>query len=136
MMLRYDNGNVNGSVSVDPLMWGVAAESMKGSHVEEVKEMVREYRKGVVRVGGITLTVGQVAAVAERRVKVELNEEVKVRVKESSEWVMESVKKGTDSYGVTTGFGATSHRRTTQGVALQAELIRYTISPITSTDSY
>ncbi|KAF1899334.1 hypothetical protein Lal_00019462 [Lupinus albus] len=125
MMLRYDNGNVNGSVSVDPLMWGVAAESMKGSHVEEVKEMVREYRKGVVRVGGITLTVGQVAAVAERRVKVELNEEVKVRVKESSEWVMESVKKGTDSYGVTTGFGATSHRRTTQGVALQAELIRF-----------
>jgi histidine ammonia-lyase len=74
--------------------------------------------------------VAAVAAGADTRV--ELDESARGRVKESSDWVMNSMANGTDSYGVTTGFGATSHRRTKEGGALQRELIRYKLNHSTS----
>ncbi|OAY82644.1 Phenylalanine ammonia-lyase 3 [Ananas comosus] len=135
-MEHYANGNNVAGICTgeakenDPLNWAAAAAAASGSHLDAVKAMVAEFRGPAVRLEGARLTVSQVAAVAAAAaaaggVTVELDEAARGRVKASSEWVMQSMAKGTDSYGVTTGFGATSHRRTKEGAALQRELIRF-----------
>ena len=136
--MEYENGHVNGNVvrslnggsapprAADPLNWGKAAEGLAGSHLDEVKRMVQEYRVPMVKIDGSVLSVAMVAAVAGEadQVLVALDESARPRVEASSEWVMDSTVNGTDTYGITTGFGGTSHRRTKEFGALQNELIR------------
>ncbi|KAK7371806.1 hypothetical protein VNO80_05171 [Phaseolus coccineus] len=117
-----------GVSSTDPLNWGNAVESLKGSHLEEVKRMVAEYREAVIHVGGgETLTVSRVAAVANQylQAKVDLSESAREGVDASCKWIMDNIDKGIPIYGVTTGFGASSNRQTQEGLALQKEMVRF-----------
>ncbi|KAJ8625592.1 hypothetical protein MRB53_034122 [Persea americana] len=114
----------------DPLNWRKAAEALQGSHFDSVRQMVDRFlRVDPVTLQGQGLQVADVVAVARRQsdgVSVMLDAAAaKPRVESSAAWVAAQSCKGTDTYGVTTGFGATSHRRTNQGAELQRELIRF-----------
>ncbi|OVA07879.1 Aromatic amino acid lyase [Macleaya cordata] len=121
--------NGNGACDEDPLNWIKSAKELHGSHYEEVKKMIdRVNRFDPVTLRGQKLEVADVVAVARRPSLVSVcldAESTRSRVEESAEWVTTQCCKGTDTYGVTTGFGATSHRRTNQAVDLQRELIRF-----------
>nr|QPI70500.1 phenylalanine ammonia-lyase [Anthoceros agrestis]SPO49995.1 phenylalanine ammonia-lyase 2 [Anthoceros agrestis] len=117
-----------GEIVHDPLNWVRTSEALECSHLDEVKQMVGTFfTADEVAIEGVSLSVAQVTAIARRPgVKVRLDAEAaKQRVDQSSNWVLANMLKGTDTYGVTTGFGATSHRRTNQGAELQKELIRF-----------
>ncbi|KAL3688280.1 hypothetical protein R1sor_014589 [Riccia sorocarpa] len=123
---------------IDPLHWERAAKALQGSHWEEVKRMVNEFdQTKEVAIQGVTLTVSQVTAIARNPdVAVVLDAATaKERVDKSNDWVMSHMVRGTDTYGVTTGFGASSHRRTNQGVDLQRELIRFLNAGVLSDES-
>ncbi|KAK3011572.1 hypothetical protein RJ639_012218 [Escallonia herrerae] len=117
--------SVEKSLSSSP--WMKAAEALQCSHFKEVESMVSQYAEAqIVDIRGASLTVAHVTAVARRDVQVSLDEAVaRDRVTRSADWVSDTISRGTDIYGVTTGFGATSHRRTSKAGDLQTELIRF-----------
>ncbi|OMO91721.1 Aromatic amino acid lyase [Corchorus olitorius] len=107
--------------------WKKAAEALQCSHFDEVCKMVSEFAQAqTVQIHGTTLTVAQVTAISRRNeVIVELDEAIaRDRVAKSVNWVSDNISRGTAIYGVTTGVGSTSHRRTTKTSDLQTELIR------------
>ncbi|KAL5995393.1 hypothetical protein ACLOJK_025452 [Asimina triloba] len=111
-----------------PPHWQKAGEALQSTHFEEVRRMLSQFRQTqTVVIQGTTLTVAQVAAIARRpAVDVGLDEaSARARVTESAAWVAENIARGADVYGVTTGFGATSQRRTSKTADLQTELIRF-----------
>ncbi|CAN8104209.1 unnamed protein product [Discula destructiva] len=115
---------------------------MAVNFVEEVWQMLSEYkvvkttsspnaRDIVLR--GQTLNIAQVTSISRDTAQgVSLDPEAQFRVERSAAWIMEQVNAGADVYGVTTGFGATSHLRTQKTAELQAELIRFLNAGITS----
>eukprot|EP00261_Vitis_vinifera_P024260 XP_010656485.1 PREDICTED: phenylalanine ammonia-lyase-like [Vitis vinifera] len=111
-----------------PPHWKKAAEALQCGHFDEVCGMVSQFAHAqTVDIQGTALTVAQVTALARGdHVRVALDEEAaRGRVTRSADWVAENISRGTDTYGVTTGFGATSHRRTNKTADLQTELIRF-----------
>ncbi|KAL4200868.1 hypothetical protein AMTRI_Chr02g255770 [Amborella trichopoda] len=124
------------SVSTDPLNWGSFAE---GSHLSLVKKLVDEFRCRTISLSGTDLSIAHVAAVSSGAPnsgpRVDLSSESMSNVSASCQWITESSTKGADTYGVTTGFGASSHRRTNQADSLQRELIRFLNAGIINADN-
>ncbi|KAL6331137.1 hypothetical protein AAG906_009565 [Vitis piasezkii] len=99
-----------------PPHWKKAAEALQCGHFDEVCAMVSQFAHAQ------TVT----ALARGDHVRVALDEAAaRGRVTRSADWVAENISRGTDTYGVTTGFGATSHRRTNKTADLQTELIRF-----------
>ncbi|XP_072978935.1 phenylalanine ammonia-lyase 2-like [Typha angustifolia] len=129
---------VSGTAHIpNPPHWKAAADAMASAHFDEVHRMLTQFSNlSAVEIEGTNLTVAQVAAIARRsEVPVALNSAAaRTRVDASAAWVAEKIDCGTDTYGVTTGFGATSHRRTKKTTDLQTELIRFLNAGVISKD--
>ncbi|KAF2297546.1 hypothetical protein GH714_038670 [Hevea brasiliensis] len=115
----------NPLVSSSPPHWKKATESLQCAHFGEVSQMVSQFANAkTVDIQGTTLTVAR-----RGEVRVLLDEvAARDRVAKSANCVAVNISRGTDTYGVTTGFCATSHRRTSKTGDLRTELIRGTIT--------
>eukprot|EP01018_Ginkgo_biloba_P036872 Gb_04830 [translate_table: standard] len=96
------------------------------SHVKDIAILIQAFNDTeCITVDGSQLTVAHAAALAFRpQVKVVLEDKCRGRVEQCSSWVQQKAKDGADIYGVTTGFGACSSKRTNQLSLLQESLIR------------
>lgn len=99
------------------------------SHVKDIVLLINTFNEiKNINVDGSRITVAHVTALGRRhQVKVTLDNHggnCRERVERCSLWVQEKAKEGADIYGVTTGFGACSSKRTNQLSELQEALIR------------
>lgn len=101
----------------------------RSCHVEDIILLIKTFNEiNCINVDGSCITVAHVTALGRRpQVKVTLDNHggnCRERVERCSLWVQEKAKGGADIYGVTTGFGACSSKRTNQLSELQEALIR------------
>ena len=95
--------------------------------------MMEEYERcDKVVLDGAHLTVAKVARIGRARngnVKVELDaSSCKVDVDNARAWVEAAVERADDIYGITTGFGACSDKRTRQVEILQVSLVLHCVN--------
>lgn len=108
---------------------GKSCISAHSSHVKDIILLINTFNEiECVNVDGSHITVAHVTALGRRsQVKVALDDHeghCRDRVERCSLWVQQKAKEGADIYGVTTGFGACSSKRTNQLSVLQEALIR------------
>lgn len=114
---------------------GKSCISAHSSHVKDIILLINTFNEiECVNVDGSHITVAHVTALGRRsQVKVALDDHeghCRDRVERCSLWVQQKAKEGADIYGVTTGFGACSSKRTNQLSVLQEALIRCLLSGV------
>lgn len=111
------------------------------SFLREVRQTLHRYRNfkrntrnpNSILLNGTSLDIAAVTAVSRLPTAVLLDQKTRPRVDRSAAFVMDQVRQGADIYGVTTGFGATSHVRITDRTAeLQNELVRFLNAGLTT----
>lgn len=140
-----DQPQIDSAVSTIHVAWETC-QPKASSFVEEVWQMLNDYRKfrnntpaskqhkaKPISLGGSDLSIAQVTAISQVSAQgASLDPAVRSRVERSAAWITEQVMAGADIYGVTTGFGANCHMRTTKTEELQVELIRFLNAAVTT----